>query len=79
MMLNVVRIFYFKFLRPVFAVCQCLGVWAEIEVWDVGQRLGTDTSRTQEISYKMKILMVPKEANGAELWVGPGFSGRVLA
>ena len=68
MMLNVVRIFYFKFLRPVFAVCQCLGVWAEIfEVWDVGQRLGTDTSRTREIWYKMKILMVPKEANGAEL------------
>ena len=30
MMLNVVRIFYFKFLRPVFAVCQCLGVRAEI-------------------------------------------------
>ena len=58
---------------------QWLGVWAEIEAWDVGQRLGTDTSRTQEISYKMKILMVPKEANGAELWVGPGFSGRVLA
>ena len=44
------------------------GSWAEIfKVWDVGQRLGIDTSQSRKISDKLKILMVPKETNGAEL------------
>ena len=80
MMLIVVLIFYFEFFWPVFAVCQSLGAWAEIfKVWDVGQRLGIDTSQSRKISDKLKILMVPKETNGAELWVGSGFSSRALA
>ena len=43
------------------------GEGRNFKVWDVGQRLGIDASRSREISDKMKILLVPKEANGAEL------------